>query len=81
MGSVDDIIQQMLENPKGVKFTDLCKVCDCYFGKFRKKGSHRIYKMPWAGDPRINIQNDNGMGKAYQVRQVLRALGKLGVQI
>ena len=28
-------------------------------------------------DPRVNIQNDNGMAKAYQVRQVLRAIEKL----
>ncbi|MFU8773545.1 MAG: toxin HicA, partial [Anaerolineales bacterium] len=31
-------------------------------------------KTPWRGDPRINIQNDRGMAKPYQVRQVLRAI-------
>jgi hypothetical protein len=30
------------------------------------------------GDPRINIQNDKGKAKAYQVRQVLMAIDKLG---
>jgi hypothetical protein len=30
-----------------------------------------------AGRPRINIQNDKGKAKAYQVRQVLQALDKL----
>ena len=68
----------MMQNPKDVKFTDLCKVCDYYFGEPRTKGSHQIYKTPWQGDPRINIQNDNGKGKAYQVRQVLKAIDKLG---
>jgi hypothetical protein len=33
--------------------------------------------MPWQGDPRINIQDDNGKGKAYQVKQVLSAIRKL----
>jgi hypothetical protein len=33
--------------------------------------------MPWEGDPRINIQNDKGMAKVYQVRQVLAAIEKL----
>ncbi len=80
MGSVDGIVQQMIENPKGVRFADLCKVCDYYFGEPRVKGSHHIYKTPWQGDPRINIQDDDGMSKAYQVRQVLRAIEKLGVQ-
>jgi hypothetical protein len=29
------------------------------------------------GDPRVNIQSDKGMAKAYQVRQVLRAIERL----
>jgi len=33
--------------------------------------------MPWQGDPRVNIQNDKGMAKAYQVRQVLKAIERL----
>ncbi len=32
--------------------------------------------MPWAGEPRANIQNDKGKAKAYQVRQVLAAINK-----
>jgi predicted RNA binding protein YcfA (HicA-like mRNA interferase family) len=67
----------MGKTPKDVKFSDLCKVCDYYFGECRFSGSHRIYKTPWQGDPRINIQNDNGKAKAYQVRQVLKAIEKL----
>jgi hypothetical protein len=39
--------------------------------------SHRIYQTPWPGDPRVNIQNDKGMAKAYQVRQVLRVIERL----
>ncbi|MEI6371653.1 MAG: hypothetical protein WCO49_18400 [Nostocales cyanobacterium ELA608] len=30
--------------------------------------------MPWGGDPRVNIQNDKGKAKRYQVRQVLDAI-------
>ncbi|MFT7564439.1 MAG: hypothetical protein ACI8ZT_002093, partial [Bacteroidia bacterium] len=29
------------------------------------------------GDRRVNIQNDKGKAKPYQVRQVLLAIGKL----
>lgn len=29
------------------------------------------------GDPRVNIQNEKGKAKAYQVRQVLQAIEKL----
>jgi len=71
----------MQRNPKGISFQDLCKVCDSLFGKARQAGSsHRIYKTPRHGDPRINIQNDKGMAKAYQVRQVLKAIERLEAQ-
>ncbi len=54
------------------------KVCDEHFGKPRQSsGSHVIFKTPWPGDPRVNIQNDKGLAKAYQVRQVLLAIDKL----
>jgi hypothetical protein len=77
---LEDIIQGMKENPKGVRFVDLCKVCDKYFGEPRQSGSsHRIYRTPWKGDPRINIQNSKGKAKAYQVKQILKALDKLEV--
>lgn len=78
MASVDDIVKSMRQNPNGVGFNDLCKVCGKYFGKPRQSGtSHRIYKTPWQGDPRVNIQNDRGKAKPYQVRQVLLAIDRL----
>jgi hypothetical protein len=78
MARVDEIVAKMRRNPKGIRYRDLCKVCDFYFGEARQSGSsHRIYKVPWPGDPRVNIQNAGGMAKAYQVRQVLRAIDRL----
>lgn len=81
MPKIADIIADMKRNPKGIRFPDLCKVCEHYFGKARQTGSsHRVYKTPWSGDPRVNIQNDKGMAKAYQVRQVLKAIERLEEQ-
>ncbi len=78
MATINDILAVMRRNPKGVSFNDLCKVCDHFFGEARQSGgSHKIYKTPWQGDPRVNIQNDKGMAKAYQVRQVLKAVERL----
>jgi hypothetical protein len=78
MARVDEIVGKMRRNPKGIRYRDLCKVCDFYFGEARQSGSsHRIYKTPWPGDPRVNIQNAGGMAKAYQVRQVVRAIDRL----
>ena len=78
MTSVSDLLAKMHQNPKGVPFADLCKVCDTYFGKPRQSGSsHRVYRTPWQGDPRVNIQNAGGKAKPYQVRQVLAAIERL----
>lgn len=80
MAKIDGIISQMGANPKDVRFLDLCKVCEHYFGESRQGGSsHRIYKTPWHGDPRVNIQNHKGKAKAYQVKQVLLAIERLEV--
>jgi hypothetical protein len=78
MPGIDEIVGQMQRSPQGVRFADLCRVCDHFFGQSRQSGSsHRIYRMPWNGDPRVNIQNAKGMAKAYQVRQVLKAIDRL----
>ena len=78
MASIEKIEAQMRESPANVRFTDLCKVCDRYFGDARQKGtSHVIYKTPWQGDPRVTLQNDHGKAKAYQVKQVLAAIDKV----
>ncbi len=36
----------------------------------------RRFPYPLPGDPRVNIQNDQGKAKPYQVRQVLTAIEK-----
>jgi hypothetical protein len=78
MAGIDGIVDQMRRSPQGIRFADLCRVCDHFFGQSRQFGSsHRVYKMPWEGDPRVNIQNAKGMAKAYQVRQVLKAIERL----
>ena len=72
------ILDSLRTNPTDVRFSDLAKVCDEYFGEPRRKGtSHRVYRTPWPGDPRVNIQDAKGMAKPYQVRQVVRAIEKL----
>jgi hypothetical protein len=77
---MDHILARMKRNPRDVRFNELCRVCDHFWGEPRQGGSsHRIYKTPWQGDPRINIQNHKGKAKAYQVKQVLLAIERLEV--
>jgi hypothetical protein len=53
-------------------------VAEHFFGKSRRSGSsHRVFKMPWANDPRVNLQADGPNAKPYQVRQLLAAVERI----
>ena len=78
MAKLSKTIAAMRNNPKNVHYDDLFGVCCQCFGQPRQRsGSHAVFRTPWHGDPRINIQNSQGMAKPYQVRQVLLAIDKL----
>ena len=78
MGDYDKELRQMADAPQNVRFSDLYRVYEHFFGEPRRKGtSHCVFKTPWLGDPRVNIQNDNGKARAYQVRQVVAAIRRL----
>lgn len=79
MASIDKTLRQMRAAPQNVRFADLAAVCDHFFGASRRQGtSHRVYRTPWPGDPRVNIQMGKaGKAKPYQVKQVLAAVAKL----
>ncbi|MFA5685673.1 MAG: hypothetical protein WCY72_10335 [Lysobacteraceae bacterium] len=79
MAKIAVLLADMRRTPQSVRFADLAKVCDHHFGQPRQQGtSHRVYRTPWPGDPRVNIQcGEGGKAKTYQVRQVLAAIAKL----
>lgn len=78
MDKVSKTLEMMRRNPANIRYADLKSVCFHFFGNPRQESSsHAVYKMPWQGDPRVNIQNDKGKGKPYQVKQVLRAIDRL----
>jgi hypothetical protein len=55
--NVGELLKRIKNNPNGIRFAELIKICDFYFGESRQSGSsHKIYKTPWPGDPRVNIQ-------------------------
>lgn len=77
MADLQSIVEDMAAG-REIRFSDLFKVCEAFFGAPRNKGtSHYIFRTPWPGDPRVNIQNDRGRAKPYQVRQVLAAIAKM----
>lgn len=75
--TIAEIIEKLDKEKGNTRFSYLVRVCQEYFGDPRVKGSHHIYKMPWPGDPRLNLQEDKGKAKPYQVEQVIEALSKL----
>jgi hypothetical protein len=77
MPPVAKVVAAMRANPRNVRYAELANVCEHYFGPPRNSGgSHAVFRTPWPGDPRVNIQNDKGKAKPYQVRQVLAAIDK-----
>ena len=74
MPSVEEIVEEMRCNPRDIRFAELVRVCNRYFGKPRQHGSHVNYRVEGIGDPRICIQNKDGRAKPYQVKQVLAAI-------
>ena len=79
MEDVLSAIRELREKSKGTRFSRLAHICDQVFGSPRRNGtSHRVYRSPWPGDPRVNIQEGrNGLAKPYQVRQVVKALERI----
>ena len=69
MATSKKILEAMRRAPSNVRFRDLFRLCKEHFGEPRQHGtSHAIFKTPWPGDPRVNIQNEKGKAKAYQIR-------------
>jgi hypothetical protein len=75
--TIKDAIRELEKSLKACRFQRLAMICESFFGAPRISGSHHIYKTPWVGDPRLNIQDNKGQAKTYQVRQVIAALKKL----
>ena len=72
---IEKRLAKMRNNPASVSFSDALSVAKHYFGEPRISGTHHVFKTPWPGDPRINLQEARGGGaKPYQVRQLLKAI-------
>jgi len=78
--TIPEIIERLEKEKNNMRFAVLLAICREHFGGDRKKGSHHIFKTPWMGDPRLNLQADKGKAKPYQVEQVIAALSRLSAQ-
>jgi predicted RNA binding protein YcfA (HicA-like mRNA interferase family) len=66
------IYEKMLAGSRNIHFADFGKVAQAFGYRLdRTRGSHHIYEHPQATRP-LNLQNDRGQAKPYQIRQFLR---------
>ena len=57
MAKIDKTVAAMRTAPQNISYNDLYTVCVHFFGEPRQGGtSHAVFKTPWPGDPRVNIQ-------------------------
>jgi hypothetical protein len=75
--TIVEALAELRGNETNIRFVRLVAIATAFFGNPRKKGSHYIFKMPWPGDPRINLQSEKGKAKPYQIRQLISALERL----
>lgn len=55
--NIEKVLAQIKLNPGNVRFSVLSRLCEYYFGRPRQSGtSHKVFKTPWIGDPRVNIK-------------------------
>lgn len=66
------IYEKLLAGSRNIRFGDFCKVTEAFGYRLdRVSGSHHIFENPRASRP-LNLQNDRGQAKPYQIRQFLR---------
>lgn len=71
-----EIYEKLKNNPKNVRFKELCKAAELFGFRFRGgKGSHRVYVRDGVKEI-LNFQNVKGKAKPYQVKQFLKVIEK-----
>jgi predicted RNA binding protein YcfA (HicA-like mRNA interferase family) len=75
------IYGKLLAGSRNVRFADFCKVAEAFGYRLdRVSGSHHIFEHPLATRP-LNLQNDHGQAKPYQIRQFLRDVEEFHLSI
>lgn len=81
MDKCDKLLQRAQDAPGSLSYREVCALAECHnFVALRQTGSHAMYKHPSLHSAMggfMNFQSENGKAKAYQVRQLLRAIEHL----
>jgi len=75
------LLQRVINNKKNIKFNDIILLAEAFgFNLDRKEGSHHIYKNKEIAEI-INLQNDKGEAKPYQIKQMLNLVEKYNLKL
>lgn len=73
---LEKLLRKARRSPSGLRFSELCSLTEALgFELQRQKGSYRVYAHEGIKQI-LNLQDDNGMAKAYQVRQLLNCIDR-----
>ena len=81
MSKLKKLSDKVRNNPKNVRFDEICKLAEAFGFKYKGgKGSHVVYSKKGIPDI-VNFQNVNGMAKPYQVRQFLKIVEEYSLRL
>jgi hypothetical protein len=76
MSKLEKLITAIKNNPKGVRFTDACKIAELLgFHHKGGQGSHRVFGRE-DETKLLNFQNRDGLIPSYQARQLIEMIDK-----
>lgn len=76
MSQREKLLQDILNNPKDVRFEDACKVAALLgFSGIARKGSHHGYARPGEVE-QLDFQNRGGKIPPYQAKQLQRMIDR-----
>ena len=77
---VQKILQKARNQPANVRFGDMRKLVEAYgFNLDRINGSHHVFVHPSIPEL-LNLQDEGGKAKAYQVRQFIKLVDKYNLK-
>ena len=75
------LLERATNSPNNLRFEDLVSLVEAFgFRSRRSRGSHRMFARP--GIPElVNLQNDRGKAKPYQVRAFLGLIERYNLKL
>ena len=75
------LLQKLLSGTKNVRFSEAIALAEAFgFRLDRINGSHHIFIHPEIPEL-LNLQNDNGKAKPYQIKQLLQLIEANNLQL